>query len=763
MSAIENTLGLDEALQACSQEPIHIPGRVQPHGVLLALQEPDLAIQQVSASLETLTGRRPEELLGCSLEELLGEEQTSRLRRLLQSPDLAAANPVAFTLPGGEGETRRFDGIIHRTRQALILELEPASRSAGVPFESFYHLVNASVQRLQNAPDLERLLEIAAEEVRELTGFDRVMVYRFDPEWNGEVIAEERAEDLEPFLGLRYPASDIPAQARQLYTISRMRLIADVQARPASLVPERTADGSPLDLSFSVLRSVSPVHLEYLKNMGVGASMSVSLMRGERLWGLIACHHRTARLVPYVRRIACDFLGQVLSLQLSVRETERALRERLRLEGVAARLIGSAASGPDLLEGLAAAPEELLGAVNAAGAALSYGDQVRLVGQTPDSDSVWTLVRSLERAGVPDLHATDSLSRDYPEAERWKDLASGLLTARISDEFRVLWFRPEVVRVVNWAGEPQKAVRVEEGRTTLHPRRSFELWKQVVSLRSEPWTPEELEVAGRLRGELVDLFLREAEARAHADLEKLNQELRRSNEELDAFTYIVSHDLKEPLRGLDNYARFVLEDYGELLPEDGRSKLETISELGQRAQMLIDGLLRFSRVGRTEITYQRVPLQLPLDDVLTLLRPLLEESGAEVRVVSPLPVVRAERTRVGEVFNNLITNAVKYNESGHPVIEIGAVESGEEGAPPVIFVRDNGIGIRERDYESVFRMFRRLHTRHRYGGGTGAGLAIARRIVERHGGRIWVESTLGQGTTFYFTLAPDPTGEAERA
>lgn len=751
MSTPEPIPDLLQALQACSREPIHIPGRIQPHGALLALREPELAVVQVSASLQEVAGLGPEELLGRPVDRLLGEEQAGRFRRLLQRPDPEAANPLSFVL--GKAP---FDAIVHRTSQALLLELEPAVERGGVEFEGFYHLVNAAVQRLQTAPDLDALLRAAVEEVRRLTGFDRVMLYRFDPEWNGEVIAESRAPELEPFLGLRYPASDIPAQARQLYTLNRLRLIADVAARPAPLVPERAPDGAPLDLSHSVLRSVSPVHIEYLKNMGVGASMSVSLLRGERLWGLIACHHRTARPVAYVARIACDFLGQVLSLQLAVREGQRDLQERSRLEGIQARLLQAVSRAPDLFQALAEHPAELCGAVNASGAALVFDGRILSLGEAPPAEEVRGLIRALEAASLPELHATDCLAREYPEGERWKEAAAGVLAAQISEESRILWFRPEVVRVVNWAGQPEKAVRVEEDRVTLHPRQSFELWKQVVHLRSAPWTPVELEVAAALRGALVDRFLQQAEARARQDIERANELLRRSNEELDSFTHIVSHDLKEPLRGIQNYSDFVLEDYGELLPEDGRAKLEAMTQLSRRTQVLIDNLLRFSRLGRTDLAYQSTQVDRVVDEALALLQPLLQERQAEVRVQRPMPVVRADRSRLGEVFNNLVTNALKYNDSPRPVVEIGA--RGAAGAVPQFFVRDNGIGIRERDREAVFRLFHRLHTRTRYGGGTGAGLTLVRRIIEKHGGRIWIESSPGMGTTFYFTLAPEGEG-----
>ena len=242
------------------------------------------------------------------------------------------------------------------------------------------------------------------------------------------------------------------------------------------------------------------------------------------------------------------------------------------------------------------------------------------------------------------------------------------------------------------------------------------------------------------------------------ELHEMNRALMRSNQELDEFAYIASHDLKEPLRGLSNYARFLLEDYGDKIGEDGHHKLVTLDHLSQRMSALIDSLHQYSRLGRVELAMAPTDLNEVLTRVLDSLRITLEEKAVAVRLPQPLPVVTCDRVRVGEIFHNLITNAVKYNDKPEKWVEIGWKPTEHAGGPVVFYVRDNGIGIRDRHMEAVFRMFKRLHGRDQYGGGTGVGLTIAKRIVELHEGRIWVESVHGQGTTFYFTLAPE--GEA---
>jgi PAS domain S-box-containing protein len=243
-----------------------------------------------------------------------------------------------------------------------------------------------------------------------------------------------------------------------------------------------------------------------------------------------------------------------------------------------------------------------------------------------------------------------------------------------------------------------------------------------------------------------------------AQLQDRNAALQRSNQELDDFAYITSHDLKEPLRGIHNYSTFLIEDFGEQLGEEGRAKLETLKRLTQRMQALLESLLELSRVGRMELALEPTDLNELLADVIDSLQISLEERGVEVRIPRPLPRVRCDRVRTAEVFTNLLTNAMKYNDKPEKWIEVGYVagrdQPGGADAPDttVIFVRDNGIGIEERYASAVFRIFRRLHARDQFGGGTGAGLTIAKKIVERHGGRIWLESEPGKGTTFYFTL-----------
>lgn len=741
-------------LTSCDREPIHVPGRVQPHGVLLVLAEPDLRIMQASTSTAQYLGRAAESLLGQPLAALLGDEYVQYLRNTLDIETIDQNPLYIWTSQLGAGG-QHFDGLIHRHNGALILELEP-SHTASAPRSDFYRMVKTVVARLQGAPSFDAFCNTAVAEVRALTGFDRVMIYTFDADGHGSVIAEALAPNVPSFLGLHYPASDIPQQARALYLRNWLRLIPDVRYTPADVVPTLTPDtGAPLDLSYATLRSVSPIHLEYMANMGVRASMSISIIDDGALWGLIACHHLSPRYLPYEVRAACEFLGQAFSLQLTAKRDSEDHQYRAQVNTVGLRLIQQIAEVHPLDYALTAGRPSMLDLVDAGGAALCIDGQIVSLGQTPTDDQIRALIAWLGAQPERGIYSIASLATACPELANCKDTASGVLAApilRAQGEY-LLWFRPELLQVVNWGGEPTKAVELHDDGVRLRPRRSFELWQQMVALHARPWKSFEIAAASDLRNAVLSIVLRRV-----AELAQRNAELERSNVELDAFAYIASHDLKEPLRGLHNYAHFLIEDYGDKLDSEGQAKLQTLIRLTQRMETLIDTLLHYSRIGRVDLVIQQADLNVVLREVLDRLAMSIEQQQVQLRIPRPLPTIQYDAVSLGEVFYNLILNAIKYNTKPEKWVEIGYQEvaphnsADASGALYTFYVRDNGIGIQEKHFETIFRIFKRLHARDQFGGGTGAGLTIAKKIVERHGGRIWLESTLTVGTTFFFTI-----------
>ncbi|MFO0891280.1 MAG: ATP-binding protein [Isosphaeraceae bacterium] len=431
-----------------------------------------------------------------------------------------------------------------------------------------------------------------------------------------------------------------------------------------------------------------------------------------------------------------------------MKEDAEAVEYRSRLQAVRERLLQRMSAEGELARGLPG--EELLELTGATGAAVAYDGTCTLAGATPSEDQVKRLVAWLRVHAEAEVFQTDSLAALYPDAVEFKDVASGLIaisTTRAQGHW-VLWFRPEVVQTVDWGGDPRKPVEGQGPSGLLNPRRSFELWQEEVRLKSLPWRPWEVDAARMLRDAIIAVVIRRAE-----ELTRLNAELERSNADLDAFAFITSHDLKEPLRGINNYATFVMEDYADRLDAAGKDKLQTLVRLSLRLEEMVESLLEYSRLGRSELDVEPTDLNQVVAGVLDLLRMTLDRERVEVRVPRPLPVVRCDGAMAERIFTNLVSNAIKYNDRVDPFVEIGYREPVDGADPrPVLYVRDNGIGVADKHRQAIFRMFKRLHGRDKYGGGTGAGLAFTKKIVERHGGSIWVESTPREGSTFYFTL-----------
>ncbi|MFB2970707.1 ATP-binding protein [Aerosakkonema sp. BLCC-F183] len=747
-------------LNNCDREQIHLPGSIQPHGVLFVLSEPDLQVEQVSNNTEIFLGISPDSLLGQNLAILFDDEQIGKIKNCLNG-DFENINPLKLSAKFGD-ITIELDGIIHRAdRGKIILEIERTDNLEDRSFFGFHKLTKSTLTKMQKAANLRDLCTVIVAEIRKITGFDRVMAYQFDADGAGTVIAEDKPDELEPYLGLRYPDSDIPKQAKHLYTLNWLRLIPDVNYQPVPIVCHtQDGDNSPLDLSLSVLRSVSPIHIKYLKNMGVGASMSISIIKNRKLWGLIACHDRKPKYIPYSIRTACEFLGQVMSLEITGKEDYENLDYKIRIKSMQSQLIDAVSQSEDFTEVLLENSTTLLGAVGAEGAAICTDKEIIRIGKSPEIVQIQNLLAWLPERFERDLFVTDSLPKIYPKAKNFQAVGSGLLALAISKirQKYILWFRSEQIQLVDWAGNPNKPNRIEsDGSLTIFPRKSFEKWQETVYGKSLPWQPWEIDGALDLRSAIVGIVMQKAD-----ELAAINLELQRSNSELDAFAYIASHDLKEPLRGIHNYATFLLEDYGNILNAEGTEKLGTMVRLTKRMEDLINALLHFSRLGRQELNREHIDLNNLVQIVADLLRISSDKNHFLIQIPQKLPMVQGDRILIEEVFTNLITNALKYNESPEKLVEVGFLDNHPpnvknfmENSPNqfwTIYVRDNGIGIREKHLDSIFRIFKRLHSPGKYGGGTGAGLTIVKKIVERHGGTIWVESNYGEGSTFYFTL-----------
>ncbi|MDB6138889.1 MAG: Phytochrome, two-component sensor histidine kinase [Verrucomicrobiaceae bacterium] len=749
------TGGID--LTDCDKEPIHIPGSVQPHGVLIAVGD-DWKVRQISANAAAALGADLARVLGAPLEDLFGSEEVGALRKMSEAQPL---DDVPAYLPAFNWNEKLWERTLHRHAGMWILELESWETASFPNQYEIYPAVRTTMGHLDTVSSLKEFCQAAAERLREFSGFDRVMVYRFLDDDTGQVYAEARREDMEPFLGLHYPASDIPQQARALFFKSWLRLLPDTGCLPVPMLAAAGEGAVPLDMSFTTIRSMSPIHMEYLRNMGVGASMSISIREGGRLWGLFACHHESPRYVPQSTRMACEFLAHMLSLQVGSKERDDYQDYRRKLEQANATLIATMGQTDDLSSALSLLSQGMLSAMDADGAAVSFAGEWYTVGRVPGKDTLNRLHAWLDLTPLRTAFHCRNLNGEAPSAGAATPEAAGVLAMRLTEykaEY-LLWFRGEYRHEVSWAGEPAKLSAGER----LTPRKSFAAWTEEVRGKSKSWLPVEIESATALRHGVLEIIVRHIER-----LTLLNQELGLSNNELDSFTFIVSHDLKEPLSGIKHLVRFVLEEQAAALHSESVEMLETVVRLTGRLDILLDSLMEYSRVGRLELQFKPVDMQAELEDLLLILEPRLKPGNIEVRVPVKLPMVLADRERISELLGNLMINAAKYMDAqkAEHWIEITwaewdeeeAAEGTGEGREPLwrFTVRDNGIGIDKAHHERIFQIFQRLHLPTEYSGGSGVGLTIARKVVERHGGRLWVESSLGAGSAFHFTLPRNP-------
>lgn len=488
-------------LNECDREPIHRLARVQTFGFLIAVSH-DWQITHASVNLSDFLPFTAEAVLGRSLGDIISLSTLHDLRNGLQF--MATSDSVERIFGKPLLTNQLFDFAIHYSGSSIVIEAEPAigPRTDSAP------TLRAMIMRLQRPGDLLTLCKEAVRQIRALTGYDRVMVYRFDQDGTGEVIAEKAATGMESFLGLRYPASDIPQQARALYVRNSLRIIANVSDSGAMILQDR--DTSPLDLSLSLLRSVSPVHLEYLGNMGVAASLSISIIHQGQLWGLIACHHGVSGPLPLEIRTTAELFGQMFSLMLESRERDTELKQSLYKRALHDQLIAKLGTVTPIFKSLSNAVDDFAGLIDCDGVGLCIHGRVRVSGNMPDEQAFYAMTSFLNQVGTANGFSTHALASVYPEGKNLVDSAAGILAIPLSltPGDYLVFFRRQWRHSVNWGGNPDKnAVALVNGER-LTPRKSFAVWSEQVDGQSRPWTDSDHAVAQHLRAALLEVILR---------------------------------------------------------------------------------------------------------------------------------------------------------------------------------------------------------------------------------------------------------------
>ncbi|CAN7436988.1 ATP-binding protein [Rhizobacter sp. LjRoot28] len=707
-------------LDDCASEPIRIPGAIQPHGRMVVL-DADGRVCVYSANW-----RRAEDAA-----------------QAVSALDLSRLAP--HDAPMALGDVRLDDASYtasgHVRGGLVIVEFEPAWALGAEP--PIYSLARHFLPRLQGAADLSRLVVLAVEEMKRLTGFGRCLLYRFDDHGHGEVLAEALDPGYDSYAGHHFPASDIPPQARALYCENHIRLIADANYLPVPLLgidPEWRAD--QLDLTGSSLRSVSPVHLEYMRHMGTLSSMSVSIVVRGRLWGLVSCHDHAPRYLGLPVRVACEHLGRLLSLQIEAKEDSADVAVRHELRRLTLAIVSHLADSDASLQRLVEEPAALMNLAGASGAAVVLDEACWSVGSVPDETTIREIATWVTRQDDV-VVATDELPREVPAAASSLAVAAGVLGLSISQVHRhvILWFRPEILQTIQWAGDPRKEVGAGQ---RIHPRRSFASWRETIRGHSLPWSATQLAAVGELRQALIGIVLRRAQELAEAATE-----LGKLNKELEAFSYTVSHDLRAPMRHISGYVDLVLDTEGKQLGERSQRYLSHVKEASQYAGQLVDALLEFSRMGRSALQRRPVDTQVLVADLVRELTRHAGDRQVEWDIDEPLPMLQGDPFLLQVAIRNLLENALKYTRDRAVArIRIEVIRrSGQCG----LQVSDNGAGFDMAYVAKLFGVFQRLHHSEEFPG-TGIGLASVRRIVERHGGEVWAHGELNRGATFGLTI-----------
>jgi light-regulated signal transduction histidine kinase (bacteriophytochrome) len=493
-------------LTNCDREPIHLLGAVQSFGFLVAASGDTWEVAHVSRNVTQWLGIEPAAMIGRPLEGFFSREALQVVRDNLRTGKFSAPVARVFAVPV-LGTGTAFDIAVQTIGDRVVIECEPCLPEQAVNSGA---TVWSMITRLQQAPDLDTFYDVAAHEMRSLSGFDRVMVYKFDYDGSGEVIAEASREGIESYLGLRYPASDIPKQARVLYERNWLRIIPDVGAAPSPIEPQLDASGRPLDLTMSVLRSVSPIHIEYLRNMGIGASMSVSILRDGKLWGLFACHHYGTHLMRFERRTAAELFGQMFSLLMESRERDKESRYERHARTQHDALVTKMASQAPVADGILAYLGEIRDLLTCDGIGAWLESHATLHGDTPTPDEFAGLVGHLNARAVTEVYATHEIGAEYAAGQGFTDRAAGMLAVPLSRPARdwLVFFRKEAARAVSWAGDPNKPVTFGPLGAALTPRKSFERWNETVRGQSTQWQAADVNIAESLRVSLLEVILR---------------------------------------------------------------------------------------------------------------------------------------------------------------------------------------------------------------------------------------------------------------
>lgn len=754
-------MDLSQTLTTCDREPIHIPGSIQQHGLLLAVDERDFRILQVSNNTEDVLGTTVDQILGNFFENIVGPTQFKHLQDYSKNfTSYRDINPMVCKMPV-KGKEESFDVTLHKSEDRLIIiEFERSFKRNDHHINySFFYRAQEAITKIPHRDNIIDLFQEVAKHVKQISEFDRVLVYKFHEDLHGEVIAESKRDDLESLLGLHYPASDIPAQARKLYEKNWFRIIPNTNYTPIPIIPTiNPITKKPIDLTHAVLRSVSPVHIEYLKNMGLGASMSISILHDGKLWGLIACHHYVPKLLPYEHRMSCTFVGQVVSWHLvSVLENDKR-RRFIQRRNLINELMESMTTSSDWMAGLKSEEKRLCELVEAHGATIHFYHQFFQYGITPslkEFESLHKIVENEMETKKQNLLSTNYAASLYPGALNYPNIVSGLLAISIPGEptGSVIWYRPQAEQTVSWGGKPEK---MEDVKGVLHPRKSFAIWTEEVKNKSLNWSDTDKLVAEEFRNLTMEILVKH-EINQFKNAEALNKKQ-------EEFIDTICHEIRNPINGIIGSLGLIREKLVKVKEhlETSGVKVSELTEIDAHLTDIMDcavhqttvttDALDLSKLDFGKMKLENVPIDLEalVQSVVKIFINAATSKGIELAVESLSPVyMKGDPHRLKQIIINLVSNAIKFTEQGGVTIRFKEADRGDNNMTVVITVEDTGIGMSDAETMQLFNRFSQANESiaSRYGG-SGLGLSISRKLARLMGGDIVVTSRQNVGSKF---------------
>jgi light-regulated signal transduction histidine kinase (bacteriophytochrome)/DNA-binding NarL/FixJ family response regulator/HPt (histidine-containing phosphotransfer) domain-containing protein len=746
----------DRKISLCDNELIHIPGAIQPHGAMLVTRTDEWLVSHASANLHDMLGLHARAVLGRPLRDAIGEHACAALQGIEPSNGVGpTAVQLAIIGPNGCGLHLRAN----RLGRQVCIDIEPADLDAR--YTSPLMLTQPVLDSFKHATSGAELCDLAVRGLQAITFYDRVMVYRFTDTGDGEVVAEICGPPIESCLGLRFPASDIPPQARRQYLRQRVGMVPDACYTPVPMLADPLLDDRlPIDMTYSQLRSVSPLHREYMRNMKTRASLTVGLVDGDRVWGMMVCHHATPRVSGTELRAAANVIGQVVSLlHGSLRQADLST-QRLRRNTMLRTLVDRLSSSVTLATALDAVQSELLHLVDASGIVIRLSGTTLVFGRAPDPKMAGQIVAMLQTESGGEIMAVDDMGCRYPDSDLPMDSCCGALILPLSynSDDAILWLRPEHWQTVNWGGDPASHDQPDPHSGTILPRKSFQSWKEVVKHRSLPWTQADIalaaEVARRLEAEIV--------RRTKAELAQAQDASRAKSRFLAGMT----HELRTPLHGILGYAQL-------LSAEGGLNALQAMrvhAMMGASTHLLemINRVLELSEIEAEQVRLCPAPVEVEavISACLDVVRPTAQAKGLVLSIKAAPGMatdIVADSMRLRQMLLNLLGNAVKFTDAG--TVEVRLARAATASAIR-IEVADTGPGIPATQRTRLFQDFERLEN-HDLASveGAGLGLALSARLAALMGGCIGFEPGETGGSVFwlelpYGTALPQPAHTA---